>query len=336
MAKIHCAISGITFNCDHLPIALSNTAGYFHPVFALPYKRLLGLYSKHCQGHLTSTDSYLLFCAFLHSTGQVNWEQPASCNPASHQTTKLVENNISQLIRVIEVTNTITIPSFSQPSFTVASDNSALLQVPNWIKAWKANIQEFRDGYRQATLDKRIEEVEKKLTYLIISPNATHSYVSVIADWAAKTAEFPKDKIEGWKKTIRACFNSEKMFSTPLAELREIKTFCENNIEPGSIHFHKLYEVLQEGIARHTDFLGMRPEALGYSLLPIDATAQDAELESIIMQAPISEPTRLEYPDYTDYIKAKLRYRLATRAAAKNATVAVVTSNLPITDKETI
>ena len=40
-----------------------------------------------------------------------------------------------------------------------------------------------------------------------------------------------------------------KMFNTPLVLLKEIKDYCECNIEAGSIHFHTLIQVLQEGIS---------------------------------------------------------------------------------------
>jgi len=313
MAKIQCAISGITFSCDHLPITLLSKDGYFHPIFALPYRKLYGLYSKHCAGHLTSTDSYLLFLAFLHSTDQVSWKVPASCSPRDKKTIALVENNLAQLITVIEQTGVIAIPSFTQPSFIVREDNSKLEVLPNWIAAWRSNIEDFKEGYATQRLQESIQKVENKLSYYLCSGIDPAKYSHAVASWAARAAEFPPTREEAWCKIIRSCFNSAKMFATPIDDIREVKEFCEENIEAGSIHFHALMSTLREGAARHTDFLGLtNPNALGYSLLSVDVTKNSAELEAIIAKAPNEAPKRTDYKDDFSFLRAKLRYKVAT------------------------
>ena len=322
MAKIHCAISGLAFSCDHGPLTLTFKDGYYHPIFALPYKKLYGLYSKHCSVQLTPTDSYLLFLAFLHSTDQVIWAHPATCNPRDKKTAQLVENNLQQLIRVIESTNIITIPSFKQPSFVVDSGNSKLEQIPNWIAAWNSNIDDFKNGYVAQKTFEDLMKVENKLSYYLKSGINPENYSFAVASWAAKAADFPPHKTEAWCKLIRSCFNSAKMFSTPIAEIREVKEYCEQNIEAGSIHFHALMSTLREGSARHTDFLGLTsPNSLGYTLLSVDSTKNSSEVEAIIAKAPSAPPSRLDYSSDLEFIRAKLRYRVAERAAIATAKV---------------
>ncbi len=312
MAKIHCAISGLSFTTEHGPLTLTLSDGYYHPIFALPYKKLYGLYSKHCAAQLTSTDSYLLFLAFLHSTDQVEWNSPASCNPADKRVTQLVENNLAQLIRVIERTNLITIPSFKQPSFIVAADNSQLSQIPNWIAAWESNIKDFSDGYASAKLQESLQKLENKLSYYLKSGINPENYSFAVASWASKAAGFPADKSEAWCKLIRSCFNNKKMFATPIADIREVKEYCEENIEAGSIHFHALMSTLREGSSRHTNFLGLpSANSLGYTLLPLEATKNDAEVEALISKATVEPPKRTDYTSSADFIKAKLRYAVA-------------------------
>ncbi len=318
MAKIHCAISGITFSCDHGSLVIRSEEGYFHPIFALPYKKLYGLYSKHCSGQLPPTDSYLLFLAFLHSTEQVAWNSPATCNPNDSATISLIENNIHQLIRVVELTNCIVHPSFSQPSFSVNPETSSLAQIPNWIAAWEDNVADFRYG-RKAKIDyESLQKAENRLSHCIKSGMEPKYYAGMVASWASKAAEFPPANNEAWCKLIRSCFNSSKMFATPISEIREVKEFCEENIEAGSIHFHALMSTLREGISRHTDFLGLgTSNSLGYMLLPSESTKNQTEVEAILAKATDSPPVRTDYTSQLDYIKAKLRYRVATLEAKK-------------------
>jgi len=320
MARVTCAISGIQFSCDHLPIVLTEKCGYIHPVFAIPRKKLYGIYSKHCKNHLTHTDSYLLFLALIHSTGQVEWAAPARLDPEDKQTVAFIENNVGQLLRVIELTDAILTPAFKQPSFAVREHSDLTKQLPSWIAAWRDNIANYERGYASDRERDSLVKIENKLSYLIKSGLDPKSYAKNVAEWASRTACFPDDVTDEWERIIRSCFNSEKMFSTPLATLKEIKAYCEENIEAGSIHFHALQRNLREGIARHTDFLGLSPAHLGYTLMPIDSTKNDAELESIKAAAPTSEPVESDYPSKVAYLRAKLRYRVAKSVTAQSVT----------------
>lgn len=328
--RITCAISGIRFDTSYLEgISISHTEGYFHPVFALPYRNLHHLYSQHCKGELTCNDSYLLFLAFLHSSGKVSWNHPATLKPTDANTKKLVENNLRQLIKVLEKTAIIKHPSFRQPEFKVTFDTSSLEQIPNWITAWNNNITFFQKGIQDIRIAHSLQEVENKLSYHIISGADPQKYSAIIAKWASQAAGFPLDKNEEWQKVIRSCFNMTKMFNTPLALLKEIKEYCEANIEAGSIHFHALSDVLKEGISRHVDYLGGSGLALGYTLLPtLDSVEKEGkkefvplksiqaelrhtkELLTIASNATVEEPKVTDYPDNLSYLKAKLAFRV--------------------------
>jgi hypothetical protein len=321
-----CAISGIRFNSSYLEsVSISHKEGYFHPVFALPYRSLHHLYTKHTKGELTSNDSYLLFISFLHSSGQIEWKHPSTLNPNSSFCKKLIENNLAQLIVVLEKTAVIRHPSFSQPSFKVTLDNSRLDQIPNWIEAWQDNIDSFQKGRISQRERQSLQEVENKLSKLILSGENPEKFSHVIANWANQAAEFPEDRAEEWMKTIRSCFSINKMFNTPLALLKEIKDYCECNIEVGSIHFHTLSHVLKEGISRHVDYLGGSSLALGYTLLesPLDRSAtesekkNEAELLALASTAPERYPEKKDYTDSLSFLKAKLAFRVAKSIAKK-------------------
>ena len=316
MARVTCAISGIRFNCDYFEhLSIPHTEGYFHPIYATPYSQLLRLYTAHTKGQLTSNDSYLLFTAFLHSSGAVHWKHPCACNPNDIKTKRLVEANIAQLIEVLEKTACIKYPAFRQPHYNVTFANSDLQSVPYWIKAWEANIEQFLYGRHTADYQDAVQKVENRLSRLILSGEKPEKYSHVIAEWACKVAEFPEELAENWKSIIRSCFSTAKMFNTSLATIKEIKDYCECNIEVGSIHFHALSEVLKEGITRHVSYLGaINTSDLGYTLIPLDLSKIDkntAEIIALADKAPEKEPLESDYPTSLAFLRARLAYRVA-------------------------
>lgn len=319
MAKITCAISGLKFTTSAFDtLSIPHTSGYYHPIFAASYTQLHQYYTKHCKGLLTPNDSYLLFLAFLHASDKIEWIVPVALSPNNSGTKRLIQNSLAQLIRVLEKTAIIRHPSFKQPSFKVTPEGNHLEQIPNWIQAWDDNIYLF---YNEKATEKEQHDlilIENRLSRLILSGEKPERYSHVIASWASQAAIFPPHKDEYWQRTIRSCFNIDKMFNTPLKDLKEIKDFIECNIEAGSIHFHTLCHVLNEGISRHMDYLGGSSLALGYELLPARTPAQKAKeeigenkIKEITEKAPEKEPVVTDYPDFVTYLQAKLAYRVA-------------------------
>ena len=311
-------------------VTIQHTEGYFHPIFALPQRSLYTLYQKHCKGQLLPVDSYLLFMAFLHSSNKIKWDHPVTVNPNDTRVKKLVANNIAQLIRVLEKSAIIRHPGFKQPGFKMTYHTADLSYIGNWIKAWEENIEFFNRTRADIRTRQSLMEIESKLSYLILSGEKPEKFANVIANWASEAAVFPPQHDEEWKKVIRSCFNITKMFNTPLSLLKEIKEYCECNIEAGSIHFHTLSEVLKEGISRHVDYLGGSSLALGYTILPTLSTGSEigdraleqknrAELLTIAATAGSSPPVRSDYPTELAFIKARLAYRVAQNVAKKEA-----------------
>jgi len=246
----------------------------------------------------------------------------------------MVENNLSQLLRVMHKTAAIQHPRFIQPSFRVTYENSGLKQIANWIKAWEENISYFYTGRADEAEQEALQRVENKLTALILGGESPEKYAGVIADWASKAAEFPPAVAAEWRAIICKCFNITAMFNTPLTKLTEIKEYCESNIEVGSIHFHTLCKVLKEGIGRHVDYLGGSSLALGYKLLPTSsdgaglqepinladrekAAKSQEDLLRIATNAPKQAPIATDYPSNLEFLKAKMAFRIAANAKAE-------------------
>jgi len=315
MAILECAISGLKIKVDHVPTFISKEIGYYHPIFALEYKSLYGLYAKHCSEHLTPTDSYLLFLAFLHQTDHIKWNHPAKVKPNSPAGIKLVENNLLQLIQVIETTDLIRHPKFKQPKFVVNEHNCHLLQIPNWITAWQDNIEQFKSGIRSQKLQEDIVKLENKLSKLLHSGLSPEQYIHAVANWAAKAADFPKDKKDEWCKIIRACYNPSKIFTVSLYELKRIQDYCLENIEHGSIHAHSLMEAIKSGIRNNINYLGINVNIdFGYTLISPEQDKSLIELEILKASAPLKEPCRSNFKSNLEYIKAKLKFKVVQNA----------------------
>ena len=324
MAKIKCSISGIWMQQPQFSsLQLDNTHGNLHPIFSIPREQLYPIYTAHCKGKLSSEESYLLFLAFMHSTGKVIWNQPCSLEPKAHQTGILVEANIYKLLTALEQTDCIAHPKFKQPQFKVHEENCSLSNVSGWIGAMLRNVEYFYTNRADEDEQDKITKITNKLSYLILSGESPAKYSGVIANWADKVAAFPQAKAEGWKKIIKSCFSQTAMFNTPLIELKELKEYCECNIEVGSIHFHSLMEVLRTGIHKHVDYLGGSSLALGYTLLDTTSvphaengghTSKEAEaknraaLSSLLQDAPTAPPKKEDYPTSLAFLKAKLAY----------------------------
>jgi hypothetical protein len=368
MAYVTCAISGVLFECSHFnTLRLPANIGYPHPIFAANKTFLQSLYVQHSKGLLDPTDSYLLFLAYLHSSGKIDWRHPATAIPNSAATKQMVENNLSQLLAMLQKTEAIRHPRFKQPAFVVNYENSNLAQVPNWIKAWNDNIESFYSYTSDQVERDALTKVENKLTNLILSGEPAYKYASTIAAWASKAGDFPANKDAGFQEIIRSCFNATKMFSTPLVEIKEVKAYCEENIEVGSMHFHALSEALNSGIHKHIDYLGGSSLALGYSILPsltdddtdtnrasklgnLDGNlvsladsytssaqreqlknqqqAATAKLHAMIANAPLSLPNQSDYATLGEFLKAKLAYRVASTAAKELAKSKAQLANL--------
>jgi len=328
MTILTCCISGLPIAVQHLRLKIPATIGYYHPIFAVPRSTLLDLYTSHIKGELTDTDSYLLFLALLHSSNHIDWQAPASLIPTNHLTNILIENNIAQLVSVLERTDTITAHDFAQPTYVVRSDSTLLQSIPNWIKAWDENINTFLHFRNDMIAYEKIAEVANKLSVAILSAEPLANYTNLVAEWAAKAGNFPHEKDIEYKRVIRSCFNSTSMFNTPLVLIKEIRNYCEENIEAGSIHFHALMKVLNAGVKNHIDYLGATYSISDYVILAdSDSSSQNtpeqlaanatrqatisAQLADIRAGASKELPVASNYSSNLEFLKAKLAYRLA-------------------------
>lgn len=317
--KILCGISGIEFQCEHFPAYLTSRE-VTHPIFNLPQRKLLSFIPKFAAGELTETDSYLLFVALLASSDLAEFRVPCKRTAI---TSGIVYNQMEDLVICIGKMNLIRHPSFQAPRIAITPDTASLENIEYWIANWEHSIEEWRDGYASYNQSRDLIMRENALEKLIKSPHREIQLATQIADWAEIAGNFPQSttlvnnapiSIAGyWKQIIRKCINKDAIFAIPLDDLQELIEHCEENIPHGTIYAHTLMEMLRSGKDKNKNFLGLgdwdlASSSLAYRILTDDDTVESANFSAMLMGAPTSEPSILEYPTRFAWLKAKVKW----------------------------
>lgn len=334
MAKILCSYSSIEFSCEHLPMALSSRE-ISHPLFHLPSKKLLSLSAQWSLGKLTHTESYLLYLSLLHSTGKIEWRTPAIYTP---KTSAIIANNMEQLIHIIgkiDVLSQHALTNIVLPHFVMGQDTADLSNSYYWIQVWNQNYNEWAEGIRSHQYDQEILRRELSLSKLIKTPHkAIEDYPSILANWARIAADFPTflvtingKKIEladYWESIIIKCAKAESIFKVPESDLNELIEHCEDQLSTdGSIHALALLRFLRRGKSMQQNYLGLgdidlaMKEGTSYRILSPETSAEDANIQNMIDNAPATEPFKSNYPSILEFVKAKARWNVAQTFAKR-------------------
>lgn len=315
MARVLCGISGIEFTVEHLNISLQSRE-YAHPVFFIPQKKLLSLYSLYQKGEMPSTDAYLSFLAYLNSTDLVEWRTPAK---RTNLTDSIIAQNFESLVSIIEKMNAIRNYSEYFNHLAITPDTSTLTNIDMWIASWEQTYEDFLSGYAQDRKRAELGDIEERLERILYSGTEIKEikFASKLAEWADKAGSFPRFPVsigsntiipcnEYWKSIIRKCHSAESIFSVPSADLEELISHCEEYIEVGSTFGHHLFESLRQGQKSQSNFLGLGD--FQFSIVSADTSVETANKLSIVQNAPTELPQRINYPSQFAYIKAKLAY----------------------------
>lgn len=326
MTTLTCAISGLNIEVPYFAdINIAKHCGYFHPIFAADSNTIKALVGKYKKGTLTPTENYLLFLAIANNSKLITWHHPLDISrrtPDSDYTQRIIANKLLKLIKYLAQSEKLaaTKSDFSQPQLIIRLGSNNLRDIANYITVLKDNINEYLHFKQDMALTEQINKTENALTLAIKSSAHTSDYTDLIANWARVAAGFPADKVIAYKAVIINSFNEAKMFNTPLELIKEVKDYCENNIEAGSIHFHELTKALNAAIINHEDYLGASfnttytlesLDGIEDSSAPIKNKEMLSLLTSLKAKAPTTEPIRSNYANLADYIKAKLAYSLS-------------------------
>jgi hypothetical protein len=324
--KILCSYSGIEFTTEFFPGTFSSRELH-HPVFSLEQKRLLSYTGKWAAGELTSTDSYLLFLALLHSSEQIHFRVPVKRTP---MTDSIVANNMEYLVRTVIKLNAIRTPGTVFPYFAISSDTSNLANIKHWIEVWENCWKDFESGSRRDIIHRDLAKRESALQRMIKNPHKPiKEYASQLADWAAVAGSFPTFLVPNiftkeakqiplsafWKEIIIRSTRNEYLYTIPDNDLKELLEHCEENISAGSIYSHALFEALRNATKKKHNFLGLGDIDLRstYAMLDDPKDVESANLRALIDSAPLEEPRIEQYPTKFAYMKAKLRWDMSKK-----------------------
>lgn len=332
MARITCSKSGVIFNCEHMPIALSSPS-YVHPFFHIPQKKLISLAGVWASGKLTDTESYLLFLSLLDSTSLIQWRHHVIYR--GEQTDAIVANNMESLLHIIAKINLISHPSFTLPSFAIGADTADIANAHHWIKVWKDNYTEWYESHITARnreeLKHKIDSREDALQRLIRSATPPENYANMLADWAALAGNFPSFTLahpiskspitlsDYWKQIIRTIAKEDALWRLPRKDIVELIEHCEDNIQHGNIYAHALMKYLRTGLARYDDYLGFgeTPTPTVFTVMPANASVHAINKAALLSTAPIEEPKKSQYTSHFAWLKAYSKWKLSQIEGSK-------------------
>lgn len=332
MAKILCAISGIQFQCDHVPMMMQ-AREVAHPIFYMPQKKLFGLYAKWLQGTFSDTDSYLLYLAGFHSTELITWDSPAI---RTGETAAIVANHMISLYDCIGRMQQTSSYADIYAAICVNSESKDLANSHIWISVWNKNRKDYDDGYRYQRFQETQKRREAALASIIKNVNAKpEARAKMLSLWARDAGKFPDFQMthpltnkqikcsDYWMEIITKCVKDESIFNIPSADIDELIEHCEENISGGSIYAHSLFSLLKLGRQRKTSYLGLGDSDISttrYRIVSSEATVEDINKMAMIDSAPNHEPKRLEYPTELAFFRAQLKYKMAMDYKASQLT----------------
>jgi len=323
MAKILCSYSSLYYQCEHFPIHLTQGESH-HPIFDAPLKKLWKIFPKWQAGELDAVSSYLYYLSLLKSTELVEFRVAAAY---TENTDRIVASNMESLFSVISQILSVRNPRVVFPRFVISPDTKSLSNSKHWIELWKSVYEDFINGLKSEDTRTNLQRREAALERLIKNPALKpERYAHLLAQWAAIAGNFPESLTtvngnsiplsEYWQDIICKCYKQTDIIQIPESDLVELLEHCETEIDLGSIFSYQLFNTLREGLETIQGFFGIGSPT--FSILGNDSDVGDSNLQLLIASAPISEPKRIDYPTEFAFIKARMKWALASSQSNSN------------------
>lgn len=335
MATILCALSGLEFKAQHMPIYLCANESY-HPIFDLSHEKLLAMYeSLYIEGKLSEEENYLYYLALFRSTELLDFRNAAT---RTNLTQSIIAHTINDLYLMVQRIHTLGIDKCRDilclPRFIITIETKDLSCCKDWLKLWNANYQDYCTGYKTSTAIEKLSHLETLLERNIKTKlKDISSYAGMLADWASRAGSFPtyevaneRDLAESassyWQRIIRACASKDNIFNINQFDLEDVIEHCEDNIEHGNIQAATLMALLRSAKDKKNSLatLGDIDLTATYKILKAEDGVEEANMLALILSAPKSAPVEREYPNKLAYIKAKMKYKQAQEYYAEHPT----------------
>lgn len=344
MARILCAKSGIDLKVEHFPVYLTSRECQ-HPVFDMNTTALLSYQEQWLDGSLTPIENYLYYLALFNSTNLVEFRVPAT---RTQFTDSIIANNMHSLINILtdieDIGTSRVHTKLNLPRFVITPDTKDLSNTKYWLENWKANWDDYCSGYKTVTAIEKLTRQENILERLIKDKTKdVTQYANRLADWAADAGEFdihanylvlneydkPERMAEYWKRIIRACAKTESIFEIPNIDLTDLIEHCEETIHHGSIYAASLMTLLRAGAERKRNFLDLGDIDIGnngsvtFRILDANSSIEDANKLALIDSAPNEKPIESNYPNKLAFLRAKMKYDMATEYRNSSKEIAI-------------
>ena len=320
--KLYCQYSGVNFTLPHLQTAKSSTLTV-HPVFHMEKKQLFQLYNDWQEGLLeTEVDNRLLFLALINSTDLIDWNATANPSP------DLVQKHMSNVFYTCKWVTNVTLPAMKLPRFAVTNDTRKLDNIKHWLEVWEQIREDFDAGYRTSSEIEKQRSREEMLEKLIKSDNEdTTRFAGLLAQWAFDAAKVPENIRTYWRQIITS--KGISIFSIRKADIDEmIEHFEEHLGEHGSIYSYTLLKHCRNiqkqictglgfNITNSMDLVDVVTRSDFTIVGEADITdTERLNVQKLINSAPAFKPVESNYPTKVAYLRAKISYDMAQRAAA--------------------
>ena len=318
--KLYCQYSGVNFTLPQLGTAKTSVLTV-HPAFHMEKKHLFNLYNDWQEGLLEDeTDNRLLFLALLNSTGLIDWNATANPSPA------LVQQHMPNMFYTCKWVTAVTLPAMKLPRFAVTGDTRKLDNIKHWLDVWEHIREDFEAGYRSTAEIEKQRQREELLEKLIKSDNEnTSRFAGLLAQWAFDAAQVPDNIRSYWRQIITS--KGINIFSIRKADIDEMVEHFEEALgEHGSIysytllkHCRNLQKQVCTGLGFNVSNMDLVDIVTRSDFTIVDENdVTDTErlnVQKLINSAPAAKPVEANYPNKVAYLRAKISYDMAQRAA---------------------
>ena len=296
---------------------------FYHPVFTLSIKSLLGIYAQWKDKPSTNdADIILLSAAFLKASGRVIFNHSIQISPdLPSRLLQSLESLVHTAILVSAIKDNDEIPTF-----IISKDTSDLSSLPEWISLWRQALEDqSQSKLHKQTIAQRAS-LEKRLSYYIIHQKENAIYTSLLCDWITQAADLPTEIIiqnpftklnqslsAYWCDLLSRAIKQKEIFSLPLNDVQEFYDHLIENLDDvGSSFAHAALSTLRKVIHAQTQGFGLTSTTYVIQT-PEQKSISDStkSLLSAIASKFATKPERKDFSNQTDYLRASLAWSAA-------------------------
>lgn len=296
---------------------------FYHPVFTLSLKSLLGIYAQwknQPASFHNEADTLLLTTAFLKASTLVEFR--TSVNPKLTDHASLLQSLEPLIDTVCLVASNLQNPEFEAPSFIISTETASLDSLPQWIALWQESLEALSVSQQDRLSKAARARLESRLQYYIIHQKENSIYIGLMKEWLQEAAALPTSITIFHPFTKQYCSLASywldllargikgEVFSLPLNDLQEFYDHLIENLDDvGSTFANAALSTLRKII--HQQQQGMDIPSTFVIVKSEEAKALDkanASLLSAIASQYTAKPERSQFATAAEYLRASLAW----------------------------